>query len=77
RLRADRRRHPRRLRRGPLIFHTVEALAKLQAELLQESIQESGFSSQNVAMRRQREGSEAVHSEFWILNTARAKRSFA
>jgi hypothetical protein len=40
-----------------------EPLAKLLSELLQESIQESGFSSQNFAMRWLGIGSVVVHSE--------------
>jgi hypothetical protein len=40
-----------------------EPLAKLLSELLQESSQDSGFSSQNFAMRWIECGSAAVHSE--------------
>ena len=56
---------------------TEAPLTKLLAELLHKSIQESEFSSQNVAMRWRKDGVEAVHSEFWILNTTRAKHRFA
>jgi hypothetical protein len=44
-------------------FRFVEPLAKLLSELLQESSQDSGFSSQNFAMRWLGCGSAAVHSE--------------